>query len=83
MASDIESYEISFEAEVTPNDIDTQIVAIDDISIRQGECIKHPGDCNFDEPGFCGWSNFDANTFNWLLHQAGNSVSETAPLIDQ
>lgn len=51
--------------------------------IKKGKCRKHPGDCDFDEPGFCGWSNSKNDDFDWLLHQGTTFTRDTGPSYDQ
>jgi hypothetical protein len=53
------------------------------VSIRNGQCRKDPGDCDFENAGFCSWTNADNDDFDWLLHQGSTLSSETGPSVDQ
>lgn len=56
---------------------------IDDVSVRTGQCRKNPGDCSFEEGGFCSWSNVANDDFDWLLHQGSTPSWDTGPSVDQ
>ncbi len=61
-------YRIVFEA-LTGKSPDQGIIALDDVTIRDGACSAQKGTCDFENNDLCNWVNMPDAELNWLLNQ--------------
>ncbi|XP_033639047.1 MAM and LDL-receptor class A domain-containing protein 1-like [Asterias rubens] len=62
--------------------LSSDVYAIDDVSITQGDChVNLTFDCDF-EAGFCGWSQSLDDNSNWVIERGSTAHSNTGPMFD-
>jgi len=54
-------------------------VALDDYSLKEGQCSFQSNECTFDDGTLCSWTNAKDNTFDWLLHTGSTPTISTGP----
>lgn len=58
------------------------LIALDDISLRNGPCSALQDTCDFENNDLCDWRNLNSSDFSWLLNQGPTSSSGTGPSKD-
>lgn len=75
-------YNINFEAKVGAK-AGYGLIALDDISLRNGPCSALQDTCDFENNDLCNWRNLNTSDFNWLLNQGPTpSSAGTGPYQD-
>lgn len=60
---------------------DKSDIAIDDVSIHNGDCPP-PGACDFERENTCTWANSQADDFDWQVQKGATTSSGTGPQAD-
>ncbi|CAF4466629.1 unnamed protein product, partial [Rotaria magnacalcarata] len=54
-------------------------VAIDDSTVKEGECSSRSNECTFDDNTYCSWTNAADNQFDWILRNGSTPSLDTGP----